>query len=245
MKVTSKIGNAALLIKHESISSHIPQTQPFTHANLKRMLHTFPVVYIKPNDSAQGKGIFRVDVHPDDSYLLRSRDIDDRWHHKDFDELWNHVNRIKRPRYYIVQQGVSSVTKHGSLFDIRVHMTRVNKKWIIAGMVGRMAPPDGIVTNYFLEGPTTYVSNLLTGYLHLSSTEAERKIQEIKTLSLTTTKIMSSAYPKWSEFGLDIGVDEEQKLWIYEVNITPGASVFQKLNYPSYLRIMQLRKQAK
>lgn len=245
MKVTSKIGNATLLQNHESIASHIPRTQPFTQSNLQTMLEEFPIVYIKPNDSAQGKGILRVDVRFNGSYLLRSRDVDDRWNHKDFSNLWDHVNQLKHPRSYIIQQGISSITKQGNPFDIRVHMTRVNRKWIIAGMVGRMAPIDGIVTNYFLEGPTTYVSNLLTGPLQLSSNQANSLIQEIKTLSLATTKIISSSYPKWNEFGLDIGIDTAQKLWIYEVNITPGASVFQKLNYQSFLRIMQLRKQAR
>lgn len=245
MKVTSKIDNATLLLSHESVASHIPRTQSLTQPNLIDMLEAYPIVYIKPNDSAQGKGILRVDVHSNGSYLLRSRDIDDQWIYQNHSDLWNHINQIKHPRSYIVQQGISSVTKQGNPFDIRVHLTRVNRRWIIAGMVGRMAPLDGIVTNYFLEGPTTYVSNLLTGSLELSSHQANGLIHEIKTLSLTTTKIISTTYPKWSEFGLDIGIDAERKLWIYEINITPGASVFQRLNYQSYLRVLKLRKQAK
>lgn len=245
MKVTSKIGNATLLGKHESVTDHIPKTEPLTKENLRNMLQAFPHVYIKPDNSAQGKGILRVDVRFNGSYVLRSRDIDDSWYHDDFDELWNQINHMKHPRYYIAQQGIKSITEQGNPFDLRVHLTRINKKWTLAGMIGRVAPMDGIVTNYFLEGPQTYVTNLLTGDLQLSRDQSEKMIEEIKTLSFTTTQIISNAFPKWSEFGLDIGIDEERKLWIYEVNITPGASVFKKLDYPSYLRIMQLRKKAK
>lgn len=245
MGVTSKIGNAALLLKNAETAKHIPKTEAFTRANLSSMLQEFPSVYIKPNDSAQGKGILRVDLQSNGSYMLRSRDVDGAWFDTDFNQLWLQLNRMKLKRYYLLQQGISSITKAGNPFDIRVHMTRIKGTWIIAGMVGRLAPMESIVTNYFLEGPSTYVSELLTTQLYLSSNKAEEMITQLKSLSLQATQIISSAYPKWSEFGLDIGIDSSNHLWIYEINITPGASVFQKINYKSYLRILNLRKRAR
>lgn len=245
MPVTSKIGNAALLRHTKQVSKHIPKIRPFTRSNLRRMLQAFPFVYIKPNDSAQGKGIFRVDVRPDGSYMLRSRDTDEALFIKDFNPLWVNLNRFKHRRFYIIQQGISSITRAGNPFDIRVHVTRVNGKWVIAGIVSRLANIESIVTNYFREGPSTNVSTLLTEHLHLSSTVSERIIRKLKAVSLKSAKAISTVYPRWSEFGLDIGIDANNKLWIYEINITPGANVFQKLNYKSFLRILHLRQRAR
>jgi len=60
-------------------------------------------------------------------------------------------------------------------------------------------------------------------------------------LSTHATETFGHAFPKWKEFGLDIGIDERGKLWIYEINIKPGMLVFQK-DRPSYERIMEMKK---
>lgn len=51
--------------------------------------------------------------------------------------------------------------------------------------------------------------------------------------------------PIYSEFGVDIGIDNKDKLWIYEVNVTPGIRSFKELDYLLYRHLLNLRKLAK
>jgi hypothetical protein len=112
-------------------------------------------------------------------------------------------------------------------------------------MVARIADRESIVTNTYSKGISTYVDTLLMRDRGLTFHQTNLIIEKLKSLSLDATRHMSRHYPKWSEFGLDIGMDENDQLWIYEINITPGALVFKNLSPESLTRILRLRKLAK
>lgn len=244
MRVTSKLDNASLLLRHNSTSKYIPQTKLLTRIHLQEMLEIFPFVYLKPNDSAQGKGILRAD-RIGDEYILRSRDENGIEKQGNFSNLWESIHQHKRKRTYLIQQGILSVTKNGNPFDIRVHLARIRGNWIVAGVVGRIASKESIVTNAYSGGISKNVDEILEKEMHLSSAQSSKMIYKLQSLSLEATKITSNAYPKWAEFGLDIGLDEDLHPWIYEINITPGGKVFRNLDHEVYLHILRLHRQAK
>lgn len=244
VKVTSKVGNARLLSHNKQISKHIPKTHYLTSMNLVNMLKNTPSIYIKPNDSCRGKGILRVDQIHANEYILRSRDTNQTFIHKNLQDLWINVHQLRRNRRYVIQQGIQSITKSGKHFDIRVHMTRVNGKWVVAGMIGNIARRGGIITTESSGGVSTYVHELLQNHLGFSQLRTQETIEKLKTISLHATKTTSRMYPRWSEFGLDIGIDSRNNIWIFEINITPGALVFQKLDQKTFQRILYLRRLA-
>lgn len=245
MNVTSKIGNAMLLLHSKRVSKHIPKIQLLTPTNLSKMLQDFPSIYIKPNDSCRGKGILRVDqIHPT-QYILRSRDSNSTSICRNIQDLWIAINQLKRNRFYVVQQGILSVTRSGHHCDIRVHMTRVHGKWLIAGMIGNIARAGGIITTESSGGVSVHVGYMLKKHLGYSHTQVKKTIQKIESVALHATRTISHNYPTWSEFGLDMGIDRKNNLWIFEVNITPGALVFQKLGKEAFHRILSLRKIAR
>lgn len=244
MKVTSKLDNALLLRQHSRTSRHIPDTKLLTQIHLQTMLDTFPFVYLKPNDSAQGKGILRIDRH-EEEYTLRSRDTNDVSQHDTFTDLWKKIHHLKRKRMYLIQQGIQSITTNERPFDIRVHLARIQGNWIIAGIVARLANKESIVTNAYSGGISKHVHTLLEKDLGLPPTQSAEVIQQLTSLSLVATQITSKMYPKWAEFGLDIGLDTNMHPWIYEINITPGGKVFKNLDHQTYLHILRLHRQAR
>lgn len=242
MKVTSKVGNARLLSHNKQISKHIPETQLLTSTTLLNMLQNHSSLYIKPNDSCRGKGILRVDKIHRNEYVLRSRDTNQTSTHRTFTDLWNHVHRLRRNRLYLIQQGVQSITKAGEHFDIRVHMIRVHGEWVVAGMIGNIARRGGIITTESSGGTSTYVHDLLQSHLGSTSLKTHETIEKLKTISLHATKTVSMRYPTWNEFGLDIGIDPNNNIWIFEINIFPGGLVFKKLDRKIYQNILHLRQ---
>lgn len=69
-----KLDNVYTLAQHPRLRYHLPSTKWLTQSNLNHMLQQFSSIYIKPNNSSQGKGIMRVVQNNDHSYLLKTRD---------------------------------------------------------------------------------------------------------------------------------------------------------------------------
>lgn len=156
-------------------------------------------------------------------------------------DLMRCIQREKMNRPYLIQQGIASYTKKGRLFDIRTHLLRIQGKWEMGAIIGRVATKRGVATNAYSGGTPVPIRPLLQDHLGFEEEKSEAYIERLTTLSLEATQTFSKVFPKWTEFGLDIGVDEKGKLWIYEINIKPGMLVFRK-DRPSYERIMKMKK---
>ncbi|RAL24375.1 YheC/YheD family protein [Thermoflavimicrobium daqui] len=243
MSVISKMNNAKLLAKNPLLTPHIPTIERLSQYHLKNMLRSFPTIYLKPDNSCQGKGIMRITRHPNGSYLLQIKNEPLKWIYTKVFPLWQKILQLKMKRSYVIQQGIDSFTFEGKLFDIRVHMIRTNNEWIIGGIIGRIAPKDSIVTNAYSGGISKKITPLLTEDLKLDPTQAQQIIHSLSTISIEAAQTISHSYPKWSEFGLDIGIDSDKHLWLYEINIKPGLLVF-KTDKKTYENILKLREYA-
>jgi hypothetical protein len=239
--VTSKLSNYRILKKDRWITTHLPETKVLTLPNLKQMLNAYPTIYLKPDNSCWGMGIIRVSRVSKGRFLLSHQDYNINRHYCSYAALCGAIKRLQMKRPYIVQQGIDSFTKTNQLFDMRVHLMRLNKRWKVVGMVGRIAPKNDIITNT-TRSKYVPVKHALFQYLGYSRQEATDILGYIRQLATLTVINMSNVYPKWNEFGLDLGLDQLGRLWIYEINIYPGTLMFQRLNPKVYRRIHQLRK---
>lgn len=243
--VISKQNNARLLRQSPHLRKHLPQTLPLTRTNLRRMLKKFPFVYLKPDNSCQGKGLFRVDRSGARHFWLRSREDRAPVHYRSLKSLYRDLLYDKMPRRYLIQRGIESQTPSGQMVDIRVHLARIEGKWVTAGIVGRVAPHQRIATNAYSGGKSVYVYPLLTKELGYSHKSALVIIDRMISLSRRAVSVISAHYPEWAEYGLDIGIDTKGRLWIYEINIKPGSLVFKNLGTKAYKRILLLHKLAR
>lgn len=242
LSVTSKFSNSYLLKKNRLIARNIPETRILTKPSLSQMLQHYRMVYVKPDNSCQGKGIIRVSRSDTGTMIVSSNDYGKTFHANHLDHVWNLIQKVRMKRPYIIQQGIDSLTKRNLLFDFRVHLVRGKKKWGVVGIAGRVASKHLIVTNYYDGVKYKPVMNLLTQDLHYPSHNAKMTVDRIKQISLQTTSTVSRKYPSWREFGIDIGIDRKGRIWIYEINIIPSALVFKAFSYPLYRRILKLRR---
>lgn len=221
-----KLDNYIIMSQHPRLHAHLPETKRFTHLSMQQMSQRYPHLYLKPNNSCQGKGIMRIDRLGKGRYQLKTRDNNKRYMCTSQQTLYRLIQQHKRKRPYIVQQGIESRTTDGHLFDIRVHLTRIDGVWHVVGMIGRIAPKKGIATNAYSGGKPVNIHYLLRHHLQLSHRDQRRTLSQLANLSLFATHVMSRHFPKWAEYGLDIGRDRWGHLWIYEINIHPGLYVF-------------------
>lgn len=245
-KVISKIGNHVLLRRNSQTASHLPETHRFSQETFKNMCRKYPLVYVKPNDSSKGKGIIRIERLSDGQYLIKDRDTKGRTTVSGLQAAYLRVlARKMRGRLYLVQQGIHSVTKFGRPFDIRAHFLRLNGKWTCMGLIGKQAPSLGVVTNGSSGGTTILVSTLLRSKLGYSQEKYVTTRARLTEIATEAVKTISQAYPSWREYGVDLAIDRSDKIWIYEVNITPGSTLFRRLSPTTYRQILRLRGKAR
>lgn len=241
--VMSKLSNLALLQKNKQVALSLPKTARYSIENLRFMLSRNSNLYLKPDNSCQGKGAMRIDKQSNGHYLLRSRDTKKKYSFKELKPLYSCIQQVKMKRPYLIQQGIVSKTPSGNMVDIRVHLVRKNYVWKAVAMAARVAPAKNVVTNRSSGGKPIDLDELLKFHLAYTTKQAKQKKEELSKLATHAVQLISAKHPSYSEFGVDIGIGPNGKLWIYEVNIRPSLRMFKQLDYTLYRQLVHLRKQ--
>ncbi|PTM59567.1 YheC/YheD family protein [Desmospora activa] len=240
--VQDKLRMAKLLKKNSLTKASHPKTVSYNRENLQEMTKKFSMLYLKPINGCQSKNIIRITSNPQSGFTAitgkRKQILPTE------EELYQQLNHWIKQKKYIIQQGIHSITPSGDPFDIRAHVLKVAKKWIVCGVAGRIAPPEGIVTSYRHGGTSTRLNHLFETLKY--DQKSDQKVRKkIKKLVLTIAKVVNDRYPAKKEFAIDLGLDQDKNIWIYEVNyMKPAINTFRKADPKIYRRILKLRKRA-
>jgi hypothetical protein len=136
-----------------------------------------------------------------------------------FNQMYRSLIRVKARRRYLIQQGIHLATIQGRPVDYRVKVVKTERGWVFRSMVGRLARPGLVVTNLSKGG--TMLSGRRTLALSLPHISGKHKRREMRSLTLTCTRIMENQFPGVGQLGFDYGLDHSGKIWILEVNTRP------------------------
>ncbi|MCC2683449.1 MAG: endospore coat-associated protein [Paenibacillaceae bacterium] len=235
--ISGKWQKTKVLLRSKDMKNYIPETKLLDLNNLKNMLETYKMVYIKPNNGTGGFGVMRVAMKkPEGSKAcfecrggFRSQTF------TTYRGLYRALVKRAGKRSFIVQKGVHLLKYHGRPFDIRI-MVQQNKagEWVPTGQVGRVAHPKKIVTNFHNGGRPLPLHVLLTAYMGKKKTAAT--IGELNDVSLKAAKSLQVRYKRIKEIGVDIGLDNKLNPWIIEVNTRPDRYIFNQLKDKSMYR---------
>jgi len=231
-RVTSKLAKTDVLLKNEDIRRFIPATERMTRSSLAAMLDRYGMVYAKPDIGTYGNGVIRVD-RSGSGYRLRHGTRS--YAHTTFEGLYGRIRLIKRPRPYVVQQGIHLLKHANRRFDLRVMVQRRSDgEWETTGVIGRLGAPRKIVTNYHNGGTLKPFSVLMS--THLPKEERSAFLARLHALGTSVARQLQTRYPSLKEIGLDVAVDAKLHPWILEVNTCPDPFIFRKLADKSIFR---------
>jgi hypothetical protein len=216
--VKSKLAVAYQLIHTPEIADHIPETELLTSDSFKRMIKKHDMVYLKPDTGRKSRGVLRVERLKGNRFKIR---YGSHIKYVNPKGLWTIVYHLTKDKKYLIQQAINSVTKDQRHFDLRCHVLRIHGQWEIGGICGRLGAPGSVVTTSHSGGTPTLIDTLFTRHLQYSSTKTSKMIQQLEECALKTVNRVSQMYPNLKEFAVDMGIDPEQRIWIYEVNIEP------------------------
>ncbi|MFB9328698.1 YheC/YheD family protein [Paenibacillus aurantiacus] len=234
-----KLGKHLFMSKYSSINALLPDTKAATKSNIYKMLRKYDSLYIKLDEGTGGRGIYKI-TDVDGGFLLRSGTTSKM--HTTFEALYNSLAKFLKNDKYVVQQGIDLLEHNGRSFDIRV-MVQKNRSGQLetTGIIGRLAKPKKIVTNFHSGGTPLPVSTLLES--HLNKTDRAVFIKELESLGRRASIVLGESYRSKKAFGVDIAIDSNMKPWILEINTGPDMSIFNALKDKTmYRRILKYSK---
>ena len=239
LKAGCKFINPALLGKWKSykilsenaaLQAYLPDTRMIkSFKDVEEMLKKYRVVYMKPVAGSQGENIIRVSQARNSNlykyqYQQNKRSIKGTAH--SINELQLNLKKVMGRQSYIVQQQIKLLRIQGGLVDMRV-MVQKNESghWAVTGKVCRIGKSGSITSNISSGGSACEVNELLA--LRFTDPQHVARISaEIDYLALQAALGIEKHYTPIGELGIDIGLDQDARLWFIEANLKPARKVF-------------------
>ncbi|MFB9279145.1 YheC/YheD family protein [Cohnella cellulosilytica] len=206
----------------ESVNNPSPE-------RIKELLEKHQFLYYKPSAGSLGAGIYRLTYHPRKGYFIRYRKPGGNvlLRFSNFGSLMKmlrarHGNNLNN---YVAQQGIRLVEIDNCPIDFRFHMHKDGRnEWVVAG-IGAKKAGRGSVTTHIKNG-----GSLMTPEQALGRTfgaRSEEVLKEAKTVAVRLSEAIERNYShQLGELGLDIGIDRDGEVWMFEANAKPGRSIF-------------------
>ncbi|HFJ9466736.1 YheC/YheD family protein [Bacillus thuringiensis] len=183
------------------------------------MINRYEQVMIKPISGHQGRGIVFIEQYGEKDYQINEAGqvsfIDKR-------QLKNFISNKIIEQDYIVQRFISCKMKSGHVYDFRLHVQRNGEgKWVITSIFPRIGPLGSMVSNMASGGYSTYLDVFLKKEFDDNWYNIQRYLERF---ALIFSNYLNSLYDDvlFDELGIDVGIDKNQKLWLFEVNWRPG-----------------------
>ncbi|MBO0961318.1 YheC/YheD family protein [Neobacillus sp. MM2021_6] len=213
-------------VKIESqLYSYIPETKICSKELFYDFAQKYETIFLKPIHGSQGRNIIKVKEEGHQHYTLQTslpaltNHLTEKY---SLDEIYQQIKPLLHHQIYIIQQGITFIKHQSRTMDFRVlcHKDQ-NNQWIVTSTVARIAAEKEFVSNLAKGGTITRPLNALRTCM--SDKQSIEVLALIKELALETAEVISRhSEGITGELGIDIGVDQEGKPWLIEVNSKPS-----------------------
>jgi hypothetical protein len=218
-----------LLEGEEEASRYVPESINNPKADeIRRMMEKHRFVYLKPDAGSLGIGIYRLTYTPDRGYYARFRrngtNVLIRFPR--FEGLFRMLQRHNlKLQYYVLQQGVRLIEIENCPIDFRFHLTKNGQNQWVASGIGAKKAGRGSVTTHVRSGGMLMMPEqaLKTAF----GAKAEQVLDNAKIVAIKLAEAIERNYPhRLGELGFDLGIDLNERVWMFEANAKPGRSIF-------------------
>ncbi len=186
-----------------------------------QFIHSYKSVVFKPVNGRKGQGILLIEQTGTEFRVLKGTESTQMT----YEELRDLLIRKMSKKNYMVQPYIRCKTKNGQSYDFRLHVQKNGEgKWVITSIYPRIAASGTFISNINNGGSVNYLEPFLKQefdeeydnikrYLEMFSLQLAHHMDDIQIRTFNE---------EIDELGIDVGLDEQGKLWIYEVNWRPG-----------------------
>ncbi|EEM12474.1 hypothetical protein bmyco0003_7540 [Bacillus pseudomycoides] len=224
-----------LLTNEKTVASLLPQTETFQHfEQVENFLSSYKHIYMKPVDGSLGRNIYQILYSTsENSYYCRYREAGQnklRKYHS-LETLINHVMQGHDLKTFIVQQGIVLLRIGGQPVDFRIH-TNKNRfgNWRVSAIVAKIAGKGSMTTHINSGGEVKLLQDIFS-----DATERVRITNKLTDAALQLSSILDQQTEgNIGEIGFDLGLDKDEKIWLFEANSKPGRTIFQSETLQEY-----------
>lgn len=203
--------------RHAIYDSYLIPTQKLTTImDVKEYLDTYNTIIIKPLNSRQGKGIYKIQSL-ESSFIIQNGEGIQKLNEEDFDAF---IDSFIQKGNYIVQRFVQCTTKEGNAYDFRIHTQRNGQgEWVVTKLYPRIGKEDSFLSNISQGGYTEEIDIFLEKELGSKASFYKFVLNQ---LSLDLSEHIDSFYDfTIDELGIDLAIDIDGEVWFYEANAGP------------------------
>lgn len=200
----------------------IPTIEAKDFSSLSHAISQYGKILLKPKYGHQGKGIVTIEKQSIRWYRLFEGDRSSSFRKK---KLMKWFAELTENDEYIVQPFISCRLKSGNVYDLRLHVQKNGEgEWVITSIYPRIGPIGSIISNIGSGGYTGYLDDILKKEFPDCWREVKERLERF---ALDFAHHFESLYKDvlFDELGIDIGLDDQQKMWLFEVNWRPGEPI--------------------
>ncbi|MGG3560243.1 YheC/YheD family protein [Neobacillus rhizosphaerae] len=199
-----------LFKNHDVLHRYLPQTIQVNHKKeFALFLNKHTSIYLKPAQSAKGKGIFRLKMIGSEQLQLDSVQLIENF--SSLDDFWEKWSKKLLEKNYLAQEEIHSAKYEGARFDFRILAHAEYDNYIVTG-VGIRQSHKQVITTHIPSG------GKLLPYKLLQSNEHDQFFELIVPLIGSE---LSTKFGYFGEFSIDACISEDGEYYIYEVNSKP------------------------
>lgn len=218
----------------------VPDTVFFTESNLKRLAGKYSTLYMKPDIGSLGIGIYKLSRTADGYRLVRMsgrKQISETF--RTLTSVYKYVKSLQKKKRLIIQKAIRLDRINGRPYDIRTMVQRKPKgAWTCTGFMVKVGGRHKIVTNYYQGGEIYTIHNLLK-QMGFSGERSSARIESLTRKGIAVANVLSRKRSGMREMGIDFAYDDDNRLWVLEVNSNhPQFHPLKKLDRRSYNRMM-------
>jgi hypothetical protein len=192
------------------------------------MLDKHKFIYLKPTGGSLGIGIYRITYNAKRGYFARYRrggkNVLMRF--TKFANLMSMLGTGRgRLQNYVAQQGIRLIEIDTCPIDFRFHMTKnSSNNWVVAAIGAKKAGKGSVTTHVRSGGQLMTPEQVLR---QIYGSRADTVLQNAKDTAIKLAEGIEKNYQHLlGELGFDIGIDQNEKVWMFEANAKPGRSIF-------------------
>ncbi len=233
---------------NSALKKHIPETHLLTNVDkLLKFIDTKTKVILKPAELSRGRGIMVIEkkqdllgetVGKDKEYLV--------YDYREKFDIRHHLNKgmllelLKQSDIldinYLYQEYIPLMRVNNCAFDVRIVMQKNEEfKWGCSGIECRVAKSGTYITNIARGGVAMTLEDLVKN--SAVSINYEELNDQIMSICYKFCDWIDMQNGHFSEFGIDVGLDENGYPWLIEANVFPSFKGFKSLDYNHYLDI--------
>lgn len=200
---------------NDELIKYLPETaNQINLPTLNHFIDSYGGAYLKPRNGSRGKGIHYIEKE-NDHYRWISNYEEEKIISFSESEI---APILAKYKYYLLQAPIFLKPYENRMVDYRVLLQKNGTGyWQCTGIIARFGKPQGITANFKANGYALDGYEALKIQFGYEDLRAFQKYQEIINIC-TKVAQQIDRMGTFADFGIDIGIDHEGKVWVIEIN---------------------------